>query len=121
MNENELEQWINQLIQEDKLYKFYKSPIFVALKNEVINEQRKECQLCLLKIDPKERIRRATTVHHIQFVRKHPRLALSKYYTYDGKRYRNLIAVCKSCHNKLHPEKHMMYSSNHKFKNEERW
>ena len=61
---------------------------------------------------------RANTVHHVQFVDKHPELALSKFYIHKGKQYRNLICVCPDCHNKLHPEKHKQKKEPI---NEERW
>lgn len=67
----------------------------------MLKEQKHECQECLRQ----GKITRADTVHHVQFVRKWPELALSKFYVYNGKQYRNLIAVCRECHNKLHPEK----------------
>lgn len=122
MNKLELVKWINSLIEKKELWKFYKSKYWCGdkdtegLKNEVLKEQHYECQECLKQ----GKITTADTVHHIQFVRKHPELALSKYYTFNGKRYRNLIAVCKTCHNKLHPEK-LNKSSKDKFTNEERW
>lgn len=121
MNEIELEKWIKQLIEEDKLCKFYKSKYWygnkdmLGLKNEVLKEQHNECQECK-KVGI---IKRADTVHHVQFVRKHPKLALSKYYTYKDKQYRNLIAVCYQCHNKLHPEK--LKHEKKKQLNDERW
>lgn len=124
MEQRELATWINSLIKEDKLYKFYKSKYWKGnkdtegLKNEILREQHRECQVCLHK-SPKL-VTIANTVHHVQFVRKYPELALSKHYMYNGKQYINLIAVCKECHNKLHPEKS---TRNHidKFTNEERW
>ena len=42
------------------------------------------------------RMREATEVHHIQFLEFHPELA------YDD---RNLVSLCKRCHNARHPEK----------------
>lgn len=124
MDERELVTWINELIEEDKLYKFYKSKYWKGnketegLKNEVLREQKRECQMCLCK-SPKV-VTIADTVHHVQFVRRHPELALSKYYMYKGMQHRNLIAVCKECHNKLHPEKNKRHYEE-KFTNEERW
>ena len=120
MNQNELEQWIKELIEEDKLCKFYKSKYWrgdkntTGLKDEVLKEQKYECQEC----KKNGVITIADTVHHVQFVKKHPRLALSKFYTDKDKTYRNLIAVCRECHNKLHPEKHHKRS---KFTTQERW
>ena len=81
MNTIELDQWINKLIDTDRLWKFYKSIEFRHIKEEVLREQHYECQEC----KKKGKITKANTVHHVQFVRKHPELALSKYYTYKGK------------------------------------
>lgn len=74
--------WINQLIEDDQLWKFYKSREwsgrsgYAGLKEEVLREQHYECQPC------KERgvITRADTVHHVMHVREHPELALSRWY-----------------------------------------
>lgn len=126
MNKTSLAIWIDELIEHNELYKFYKSKYWAGnkhykgLKNEVLKEQRYECQMCLQK-KPKL-VTKADTVHHVQFVRKHPELALSKFYTYKGKQYRNLVAVCKECHNKLHPEKSFSRKNiDEAFSNEERW
>lgn len=117
MDKVKLVKWIKELIKLGKLLDFYRSTHWQKLRKEVLEEQREECQECL-KIG---KVTRANTVHHIQFVDRHPDLALSKYYTYKGKQYRNLIAVCPECHNKLHPEKHKNKSKKQKFINEERW
>lgn len=114
MDKDKLEQWIKELIEADELWKFYKSKEFRSVKAEVMKEQKHECQECLRQ----GKITIADTVHHVQFVRKHPRLALDKYYIYKGKRYKNLIAVCRECHNKLHPEK---FFKRKEILNEERW
>lgn len=114
MNKIELKKWIIELLSQGKIDLFYKSKYWRKLRKEVLKEQKEECQECL-KIG---KITKANTVHHIQFVDKHPELALSKFYTYKGKQYRNLISVCSDCHNKLHPEKH---SNKKKIVNEERW
>ena len=108
MNTKDLVIWINKLKQDKELWRFYKSKWWAGskdmegLKNEILREQHCECQECK-KLGL---IKKADTVHHVQYVSKYPELALSKYYTYKGKQYKNLVAVCKSCHNKLHPEKH---------------
>lgn len=114
MNKIELKKWIIELLSQGKIDLFYKSKHWRKLRKEVLKEQKEECQECL-KIG---KITKANTVHHIQFVDKHPELALSKFYTYKGKQYRNLISVCSDCHNKLHPDKH---SNKKKIVNEERW
>lgn len=112
----ELEKWIKELDKSRQMYKFYKSPEWIRLKEEVLREQHHECQICKAK----GRYTPADTVHHIQYVKKHPRLALSKTYIYNGKEHKNLIAICKSCHNKIHTEKGFN-KKNSAFLNEERW
>ncbi len=99
--QKELVAWINELIDKDELWRFYKSKEFRNLKEGVLKEQHHECQVC------KEQgvITKADTVHHVQYVRNHPELALSKTYMYMGREHRNLIAICRSCHNKVHKEK----------------
>lgn len=64
----------------------------------------------------------ARSVHHVQWVRKHPRLAMSRTYTYNGKEYVNLIPLCEACHNEQHPDKRVKteFKKEH-FVNEERW
>ena len=123
-----LEQYIKDLIQKDELWKFYKSPEWIRLKNEVLEENHYECAECrkagiITRYDIAEdgSRRLLSTVHHVQFVRKHPALALSRTYEYKGKMYQNLIPVCKACHNKLHPEKHKQKNKSEGFQNKERW
>lgn len=116
MNKIELKKWIKELLKQGNIDPFYKSKYWQRLRKEVLKEQKEECQECL-KLG---KVTKANTVHHVQFVDKYPELALSKYYTYKGKQYRNLICVCPDCHNKLHPEKQKNKNKT-KFINEERW
>lgn len=115
MAQIELVQWINTLIDSDKLYRFYKSKEWRALKEEVMRECHNECLYC--KRDGI--ISQAETVHHVQYVKKHPEFALSKYYTYKGKQYSNLIPLCHDCHDKAHDR--MKYKPKPKPLTEERW
>ncbi len=108
------EQRIKELIKENKLYKFYKSKEWRALKEKVLKEFHKECLWC----KEKGKISKAEEVHHVQYVKKHPALVLSEYYTYQGKRYRNLIPLCHDCHDRAHER--MKYKEK-KQVNEERW
>ena len=106
MDTIELINWITKLIKENNINTFYVSRPWKKLRQEVINQSNKECQLCKAK----GKVSTATTVHHIKHLKDHPELALTR---------SNLMAVCKECHNELHPEKH-----SYKFKeviNEERW
>lgn len=121
-----LEDYINTLIERNELWRFYKTKEWMSLKESVLKENNYECAECkrhgrITRYDttPDGKRKLISTVHHVQFVRKHPELALSRYYYYDGKRYDNLLPVCKACHNKLHPEKR--HGKSKTFTNIERW
>ena len=45
---------------------------------------------------------KANTVHHVQYVRNHPRLALSRAYTFQGIEHENLLPLCHNCHEEIH-------------------
>ena len=101
-NQEEVGKWIQQLIDEKRLHEFYTSSAWLNLRDEVLREHKYECQEC------KKRgfYTKANHVHHVQYVIKHPRLALSKTYIFQGKEYKNLIPVCKKCHETVcHPER----------------
>lgn len=106
MDTIELINWITKLIKENNIHAFYVSGPWKKLRQEVINKSNKECQLC----KSKGKVSTATTVHHIKHLKDHPELALTR---------SNLMAVCKECHNELHPEKHRYKSK--EVISEERW
>lgn len=117
---------LETLIKENKLWKFYKCPEWIRLKTQVLQDQHYECQICksrgiVTRYDETEDGRRKLiqTVHHVNEVRKHPELALSRYYFVDGVRHDNLIAVCKKCHNEIHDRFGGNKTSG--FVNTERW
>lgn len=120
-----LKQYIEELIAKDELWRFYKSKEWLALKKKVLEKYNYECQECKRNgivtrydVDAEGKKTLISTVHHVQFVRRHPELALSEWFEYRGELKRNLIPVCKACHNKLHPEKQ---KNKRTFFNEERW
>ena len=96
-------EWLQKLIADGDIHEFYISPEWQRLRKEVLKEQRKECQC------HKERGEycKANHVHHVNYVRIHPELALSKWYKNgNGVIKRNLIAACKMCHETVcHPER----------------
>lgn len=115
MTGDQLEKYIGELIEEGKLWRFYKHPEWLALRREILEEHHYECQHCKAQ----GRYTRARSVHHEQWVKKHPRLALSKTYVYKGKEYQNLIPLCEACHNKAHEKKGKVKGEG--FTNQERW
>lgn len=128
MESKELARWIRELIDKDELWRFYKSKDWIELKEQILEENHHECYICKKQgritrydIDKDGNKTLLSTVHHIQFLRKYPELALSRTYEWNGKTYPNLIPVCKSCHNKLHPDKYYKSKRKKEFRNEERW
>lgn len=98
MENKELAKWINELIQEDKLYKFYKSREFTELRARVLEEAHHECQYCRRK----GRVTKATIAHHEYYVRDYPQYALSQYVMDEEGMHQNLVAVCHRCHEDIH-------------------
>lgn len=118
LTQDQLEAWIIQLIKDNQLEKFYKWHEWRELSEQIKKENNYECQLCKKRGFHTP----ARSVHHVQWVRKHPRLAMSRTYTYNGKEYQNLIPLCESCHNEQHPDKRVAREhKKEKFINEERW
>lgn len=110
-----------ECIKADDAHRFYCSARWERTRTWVLALDHNECQLCKTKY---HRIRRASTVHHVHHLDEYPELALE---IYDNDGERNLISLCNSCHNEVHPEKQIkfrkIWESNHKPKpmNEERW
>lgn len=114
MTGQELKKWIRKLEKEGKLYKFYKCKEWMELKASVLRDAHYECSKC----KEKGKISRAEEVHHVQWVKRYPELALSRTYQHKGKTYQNLLPLCHSCHDKEHER--FGYKKNQQF-NEERW
>lgn len=87
--------------------KFYKSSEWINKRKDIIKRDNKECQRCKANGGYHE----TECVHHVKHLRDRPDLALT-----DS----NLISLCYTCHNEVHPEK-LHHSDKTKFKNEERW
>lgn len=122
-------EWIKGLMKSGELWRFYKTPEWIRLKNSILKEHHYECAECSKQgiitrydINKDGEKKLISTVHHVCHVRQYPELALSRTYKdyATGEDLPNLIPVCKSCHNKLHPEKQKRGHS-HGFMNEERW
>lgn len=110
--------YILRLIRDDRLEVFYQTDDWKDLRIDVLEEFNYECQSCL-KLG---KYTRAVCVHHVNHVRKRPDLALSRYYIdKHGKKQRQLVPLCNTCHNIEHPEKFLGEKYKEKFTNEERW
>jgi 5-methylcytosine-specific restriction endonuclease McrA len=98
MTEEQVYEWISKLIRENRLEEFYNSKEWRHLRKEILIEYKYECQDCKAK----GIYTKANHVHHVQYVRKHPRYALSKVYIFQGVVYINLIPLCHDCHERRH-------------------
>ena len=79
--------------------KFYESKEWRRLRKIVLKMDKYECQECKTV----GRYTKATTVHHVNHLRDKPDMALN---IFDELGNRNLISVCKSCHETVcHPER----------------
>ena len=110
-------QWLVGLISSGDIHPFYVSREWRTLSAAILRSDRRNCQIC-------GRANAAELVHHVKHVKIFPALALSRYYIDDlGRRQRNLISVCRSCHeNVCHPRRmHHRQSSDSKFSTAERW
>lgn len=107
--------WIRELISADKLYLFYKSPEWLALRDEVMDDHHYECEKCerlgawekdsrgRWYRSTRSRLRRAETVHHEHEVRKEPELALTRWeLDAEGNKREVLHPLCNLCHNEEH-------------------
>lgn len=72
--------------------KFYNSKVWKRKRLYILKRDGYLCQRCKGYGKNKE----ANVVHHLHEVEDRPELKLNN---------SNLISVCASCHNKLHPEK----------------
>lgn len=91
------------MLNDEDTRKFYNSKEWRKLRKKVLRDDKCEC----LYHKQKGEYVKATHVHHINYVRKHPELALEKIYRDDdGNIKRNLVSVCKGCHETVcHPER----------------
>ncbi len=87
----------------------------MEIRDKIFKKYHNECTWCR----EQGKISKAETVHHIQWVKTHPELALQEFYTYKGKQYRNLVPLCHDCHDRAHNR--MKYKQQKKLINQERW
>lgn len=112
MTEHEIA-FVKKCIQED-IHRFYTWSKWKVLRIAVLKMDRYECQICKTR----GKYTKATTVHHVNYVKKHPDKALEVWYVFRGKRRRNLLSLCHDCHEEVHGYRK---SEKRKPLTEERW
>ncbi|MDY3981706.1 hypothetical protein ACTQZK_06380 [Paraeggerthella sp. LCP19S3_G8] len=119
-----LREWIVSLIDDGKLYRFYKTSDWLELRAAVLEDHHNECEMHKGRGDlpVNERYAKADTVHHEFEVKKHPDMALTRYLTEpDGTRREVLHPLCNDCHNIVHGRRLMGSPSKKKPVTEEWW
>ena len=78
---------------------FYVSWDWKKLRRKILAIDKHECQHCKAR----GRYKRADTVHHVKPREEYPELELEIYYVdKDGDKKRNLISLCRECHEAEH-------------------
>lgn len=96
-----LAEWLPELEREGRLYLFYKTPEWRALRAEVMADHHGECERCAAR----GRLSRADTVHHEYEVRRFPGMALTRWVGEGEARREVLHPLCNDCHNEAHGRK----------------
>lgn len=104
-----------QLIAEGREEEFYWTRTWKKKAHEVRILDRNECQHCKAK----GKYRRGYIVHHVKPLRERPDLALS---IWDPEtEERQLVTICKDCHEAEHPESLKQFAPKNLPITEERW
>lgn len=85
-----------KLIETGNTDSFYNWAEWKALRLDVLKLDNYECQICKAK----GKYKKAVIVHHVKHLKENPELALC---IWNGDK-RQLISVCKACHEDEHPE-----------------
>jgi 5-methylcytosine-specific restriction endonuclease McrA len=94
--------WVSELIRKGREKDFYRTWVWKVKRREILVLDKSECQYCKAE----GFYTKATMVHHVKPLHLFPELALSNEYTdAEGKKHRQLISLCKDCHEtKAHPK-----------------
>lgn len=114
LSQLQLEQ-LKSLLESGKENIWYNSAAWKTMRALVLKHDRYECQPCKAR----GRYRRAKIVHHVKHLKDRPDLALSLYDPDTGER--QLVSVCKQCHEVLHPESQRQFAPKTKPVTQERW
>ncbi|UWH93817.1 MAG: NinG protein [Bacteriophage sp.] len=80
------------------IHRFYVWIRWKQVRQQVLKMDHNECQRCR----EHHRYTAATTVHHVNYVKRHPEMALDIWYEWHGVKKRNLISLCHECHEAVH-------------------
>ena len=114
-------EYARDCIEHNDAHRFYCSARWQSTRELVMELDHHECVRCR---EVHHRICRASTVHHVHHLDEYPQMALE---IWDEDGMRNLVSLCNSCHNEVHPEKQIKFKrildakAKVKPMNDERW
>ncbi len=106
---------LTELLAAGREIVWYNSAAWSHKRAEVLRIDHYECQRCRAR----GRYRKAALVHHVKHLRDRPDLALSIFDPDTGER--QLVSVCRSCHEELYPESMRPFTPREKPLTAERW
>lgn len=83
----------------------YKTKTWEELRERVFKLDHYECTRCnhtFFDNGLPIKFTKATLVHHIYEADKYPEYKYLIYVDIDGKKYRNLVSLCRDCHEEIH-------------------
>lgn len=107
---------LTRLIAEGRERSFYDWPEWATVRADVFALDRWECSRCR---EVHRRYRKAALVHHVQHLKERPDLALSL--TDPDTGARQLVSLCRACHEEVHPERQWQKVFKREFVTAERW
>ena len=105
-----------ELIRSGGEAKFYDWPEWARVRRYALTMDRNECQRCRYE---KHRYQKAVLVHHVKHLKDRPDLALSLVDPDTGDR--QLISLCRGCHEDVHPERQWRKVVWRDYVTKERW
>lgn len=118
MTSPELIEKIRQQVEEGHELRFYNSRIWDRTRAAVLKLDHNECQRCKAA----GRYHKAEAVHHVLHLEDRPDLALEIFDPATGQR--QLVSLCRACHEREHPERLRQRQATEKeksFETVERW
>lgn len=107
---------LQTLIHAGQEEKFYDWSEWDHVREKVIRLDRSECQRCRAV---HHRFRSAKLVHHVKHLKDRPDLALSVFDPDTGER--QLVSLCRGCHEEVHPERQWRKIVKRDYVTAERW
>lgn len=90
---------LQAMIAEGTSDRFYDWPEWKKIRRDILDLDNHECQIC----KQRHRVGSGDLVHHVKHLKNRPDLALSIFDPDTGER--QLLSVCRPCHEEQHPER----------------